>query len=196
MNQECRTIQGMLDEALDSPEDGALDGRALDHLATCRECRELYGRLRQLNEGLGELARSAERISEGISVSSVSRRWRPLAWAAAAAIALAGTWVGLYEGPFVSVDMPRQLVEAEPQGQKPSEVEVVAETETALMTIDLRDMPSRIAVPVESTNPRVHIVWLFEDSGPGPQERSSVEPPAEQVCTLDRSASEDRRPCG
>jgi hypothetical protein len=170
---QCADISARLDDWLD----GALDPvsqREVDaHLMACDSCRSAFaahGRMAAQLRSLGHLADSVADAPRGVRGARFATRLIRIA--AAIAIVAGGAWLA------------RQLLTA------PGETQIAqkgggsedpgfdgSDERPFEPVIQLVKDDGRISVPVESNNPRIHIVWLYEST------------PIPEVASNDESAS-------
>jgi anti-sigma factor RsiW len=170
----CSDIRAGLDDWLD----GLLDESTREvievHLAECPACAEFFARQRRLHQDLHALSHIADRIAS--TVPAVSRRkqaatqrvvrtqrtWIQIllpvvSWSAAAvlvlAIGLGGYYASVRErGPH---PLPGPLADNTPVPPPAQPEQVVA----------VSVLVGQLAVPMESTDPRIHVYWVYQETG-------------------------------
>ena len=144
---------------LDGELSAALKSRVDEHLAACASCRAAFDQMEALGGDLVLLGRAADRMAQ-----SAARNVRPLrtwrrAWAQAAAVLLliaGGTYLAIGRRDAnrpVAIRQPTALHD----GQYLSDAPVVVPPGVCRVE-------GHTAVAMASANPRVRIVWLYEDS--------------------------------
>jgi anti-sigma factor RsiW len=155
----CDDIRAGLDDWLDGPADAGLRREINAHLGECADCASFFEQHRRLAADLGALAGAAERMAEAAPRPARSGRqpWR-LRWYAAAVVLL-GVAIGVYRAAPWREDQPLRLAEVSPgvgTGDRPE----------ASSGFQVTFPDHRLAVVLESANPRVHIVWLYDETLP------------------------------
>lgn len=146
---------------LDGELSAVLKSRVDEHLAVCDSCRAAFDQMKGMGGDLALLGRAADRMAEGaMQRARPSPVWRQ-AWvrAAAVVILLAG---GIYLASVRRGGPGREnFVDRTPldRGGNGNEVALVPEGECRV--------EGHTAVAMASANPRVRIVWLYEDAGIG-----------------------------
>jgi predicted anti-sigma-YlaC factor YlaD len=163
-----RRIHRELDGELARKEQAAL----LEHLDSCNACRRAYQDLTQLRSALSELARATEPPGEHrapIALSSPSRiPWRSaIAVAASLVLVLTGWW--MIRGPRAHRAMNTivQIEKAAPVSHQenakpadaPSATAIAGKAPRARVRVQNQDV---IVRPVETANPDVTIIWIYE----------------------------------
>ena len=161
----CQDIRAGLDDWLDGLASPELRAEIDAHLAECAKCAGYFERQRRLAGDLAALGRAANRIAdlEPAAARASASRWQGF-WpaAAAAAIVVAG---GVFLANYRTSHRAVQRADSEVTSVEQSP------TTKAAPAFAVKTPEDCLAVPVESTNPRVHIVWLYKETLP-------VEPPA------------------
>ena len=158
----CERVMDRLDDWLDEALDARLRSAVDAHLAGCDSCRREFARHRALADDLVVLGRIADRIVD----APVQRPLRRVRWtrigkvvvvlAIAVGAALAGrNWMN--QGTLTQVVDYEPIV---PDGA-PTSVENMVPTRFEYEPAE----PGRhMVVAVKSDNPRIHIVWLYENT--------------------------------
>jgi hypothetical protein len=154
----CDDIRAACDDWLDGTADPSLEADIDAHLAACEDCAQYFGRLRAIEDNLALLGDAADRLADAAGTPAPKKRhaWRPLI--AVAAVLMFG---------FVA------LLRHQKQGQEgiPQLAERTGTTKHDLgsdrdpdfhMTVP----DDRLALSIESDNPRIHIVWLYQETLP------------------------------
>lgn len=157
-HEATRLIDAWLDGELSAAQQRALKG----HLAGCDDCRRACETQSALSADLKALGRAADELADPAQsmarhgARTVPRWWTaPLRVAAVVAISagallLARAWLG---PPRDAHDVPPRLhVDAESMTREP------AERPAVILAADR----SQMTVEVESSNPRIRIVWLYD----------------------------------
>ncbi len=158
----CERVMDHLDDWLDEALDARLRSAVDAHLAGCESCRREFARHRALADDLAVLGRIADRIVD----APVQRTLRRVRWtrigkvvavlAIAVGAALAGWSQMNHRAPRQVADRDRNV----PAGT-PTSDENRAPTRFEYEPAE----PSRhMVVVVKSDNPRIHIVWLYENA--------------------------------
>ncbi len=152
----CDDIRAGLGDWLDGLADAGLRGEIDAHLGGCADCADFFEQHRRLAADLGALAGAAERMAAAAPLPARSgvRAWR-LRWYAAAVVLL-GVAVGVYRASPWREDQPQEFAEVSPgvgAGDRPE----------AWSGFQVTVPAHRLAVTLESANPRVHIVWLYDE---------------------------------
>ncbi len=161
----CEKTRIRLDDWLDGLLDESARGEVNDHLAFCDECRALFKRQLDLQGDLVELGALADRIATGESRTASRRSWRVGRVAATAAAAIMLVWAGTH--------FARSWRIAQEPGRGESPVLPIAASEQPLPLGDLmvsridanqisiKGGPECVAVNVQTSNPKIQIVWLY-----------------------------------
>ncbi len=165
MRDCCNEIRLLFDDRLDDVLDASSKERFEDHLLECTSCCEAFDRLRELSDDLATLGDVADRIAEPGAVSPpVARRWfmNPGRWrrgVAAAAIVVIGLSLTLSE-------MRRYEMTPAPVPTNPPSSGFAEKTPTGEPSFSIATPKDKLAVQCESSNPRIHIVWLYDEVRP------------------------------
>ncbi|MBE7507400.1 MAG: zf-HC2 domain-containing protein [Planctomycetia bacterium] len=161
----CEKTRIRLDDWLDGLLDESARGEVNDHLAFCDECRARFKRHVDLQGDLVELGVLADRIATGESRIASSRSWRVGRVAVTAAAAVMLVWAGTH--------FARSWRIAQEPGSVESPVLTVAASEQPLplgdlmvsridaTQISIKGGPECVAVNVQTSNPKIQIVWLY-----------------------------------
>lgn len=161
----CEKNRVRLDDWLDGLLDESARGEVNDHLAFCDDCRALFKRHLDLQGDLVELGALGDEIATGESRSASRRSWRFGRFAAtvAAAVILIGT------GTLLT----RSMWSAREPGSAENPVPSIAASDQPLPLgdlmvsridanrISLKGGPECVAVNVQTSNPKIQIVWLY-----------------------------------
>jgi len=154
---QCKDIRAGLDDWLDHLADARIRAEIDAHLAECDACTRLFKRHQKINRDLTALSQAADRMADTVKSKAATSRapwWRPLLRVAAAILIVAGA--GLFVVRPWQPEAPVQIADngdaLPPDHQPPS---------PPAFRITVPD--DRMAVPVESANPRIHIVWLYQE---------------------------------
>ncbi|MCZ6817641.1 MAG: zf-HC2 domain-containing protein [Planctomycetota bacterium] len=158
----CERVMDHLDDWLDEALDARLRSAVDAHLAGCESCRREFARHRALADDLAVLGRIADRIVD----APVQRPLRRVRWtrigkvAVVLAIAIGAALAGWSQ---MNPRAPRRVVEFEPivPNGVPTSDEKMVPTRFEYEPAE----PSRhMVVAIKSDNPRIHIVWLYENT--------------------------------
>lgn len=166
----CGTAHEWMQRELDG-ELGSLQIQELRrHCEVCDSCRQRQRQLtaiRAATTGLAAITAPAERVPLVFTTRARSRRWWPVPVAAAAAIALlVGGYLALTASrpremvaPIALVPNPAGVPESRPSlALAPSQSS--PESGAVQVKVDIKNT-NLIAVPMETTNPKVTIVWTY-----------------------------------
>ena len=162
----CEKIRIRLDDWLDGRLTDEALGEVKDHLAYCEACRSHFERHLSLAEDLAALGRAANRMADHAG-PSVGRQRRRIGRIVAVAACLALVAGGIYYAGLSHVEfMPPVTSAPEAPRLVVSDRPAVPLGELMVRPVDERQVrienaPDCVAVHVESSNPRVHIVWLY-----------------------------------
>lgn len=172
----CERIRAHLDDWLDDLLGPANRDRVEAHLRDCGVCEAFFVRHRTLAADLAALGGAANRIA-AVPVAPKRRRssWLGGGLLRIAAGVVLMTTVGLFVARHFGglFRPPAPLV----QGHRTDEG---GTTRLESRRFHLKHEADRIAVPIESGNPRIHIVWLYDtperDVSPGGEEENDDMP--------------------
>lgn len=158
--RSCNEIRSLMADWLDSELSPALRSRVDEHLAACDSCRTAFDQMRAMGGDLTSLGLAGDRIAEsaahyGRSIPTWRRAW---VRAAAIAIIVAG---GIYvastrHGERGSDAVVERMAENANNGPDRDAV--------AVMPGGTCQVSGHTAVAMATSNPRVRIVWLYEDT--------------------------------
>lgn len=167
----CEEVMEGLDDWLDQALDARLRANVDVHLASCESCRREFARHRALADDLHVLGRIADRIVDAPAHSGSWRaRWTRIGRVAAIlAIAVGAALVGWNR---MNHGAAARFVE---KGSIAGPIEPIPDSHKRLARFEFEPSePNRhMVVSVESDNPRVHIVWLYENTLGKPAQPSS-----------------------
>lgn len=166
----CHEIQGHLDDWLDGLLEPAEQQRVAAHLQDCAACRRLFERHQAISDGLQALGQLADRMAAPPrEADRPARRWQRVG-RVAAAVLIVGTigagaaWYRLAQRADSLVHAPggpRQTGTIEGEHVGPS---TIPEQREALIHLVKGD--DRMVVRLPSKNPRVQIIWLYDQVRP------------------------------
>jgi len=198
--RNCPSIQDRLDDWLDGLVDVEVREEIDRHLAACPCCAAIFERHRRLAENLRSLGCAGDRLADAArpqasSAPSASRwprpshRWvgwqRPLATAATVILAVTiGFYILLPSRTGAPIGSRAALEPTRTANQEDSRAaETAAATAVpSASSCYVRAEASRMVVQMPTSNPRVHLVWLY-DQIPAPK------PPVEENRGPDSSSS-------
>lgn len=158
----CETVNDHLDAWLDESLDARLRSAVDEHLAECDSCRREFARHRALADDMFVLGRIADRIVDAPAHDRRRRaRWiRVGKFAAVVTIAIGAALAGW---SWAIRGVPRQFADNVPIAPAPAPN---PEEHTALCRFEYEppDPGRQMVVSVKSDNPRIHIVWLYENT--------------------------------
>ena len=150
------------------------ESRAFEaHLAGCAACRQEAEQQRRIDRLLGQGAGRVEAIPASLigtiegRITRLGRRRRTrwaLGLSTAAAVMLAiGVWLAVQDGDVRPGSRPiaEKPTEKEPTEQKAAPSVQGPSASEPCVRVALADPSEGIAVPLETTNPRVSIVWIY-----------------------------------
>ena len=154
----CDDTRAACDDWLDGAADSSLMADIDAHLAACEGCAQYFGRLKTLEDNLALLGDAADRLADAAGTPAPMKRltWRPLI--AVAAVLMFGFATLLRHQDRGSEDARRL---ADLSGMAIDDV--VSDPDPGFH-ITVPD--DRLALPIESDNPRIHIVWLYHETSP------------------------------
>ncbi len=149
----CDDIRSACDGWLDGTADTSLKVDIDAHLAACEDCAQYFGRLRAIEDHLAILGSAADRLADAAGTPTPKKRltWRPLI--AVAAVLMFGFVALLRQQDRGSEDIRRL---ADHAGTTNGDL---GSDQGPSFHITVPD--DRLALPIESDNPRIHIVWLY-----------------------------------
>lgn len=159
----CATCREQIDLRIDGMLDASLQSQLADHLSQCAACRRYDATQRALSGDLSALSR----VAEVVAAPRVSaRRWAPN-WmhtgkvAAALAFAVLCTWTFVRKSSIKLNESPAPVAR-DSTGDDPSTRPPVR----FAVSVEPTEAASRFAIPIETTNPRIHMVWLYDSVSP------------------------------
>lgn len=161
----CEKTRIRLDDWLDGLLDENARGEVNDHLAFCESCRALFKQHLDLQSDLAELGSVADRIAANGSGAATGRHWRGLRVIAAAAAMLALVVTGY----LLTRESSQELQSG--TGQKFAQIDgrelkPLGDLMVRRMgndRVQIKEGPNCVAVEVETSNPKVRVVWLYGD---------------------------------
>ena len=152
----CAACREQIDLRMDGMLDAALQSKLADHLSQCAACRRYDAAQQALSGNLAALSRVADALAvQQPRKSRVIPNWMHVGRVAAALVfAVLCTW-SFVRRPSIYPDVdPRPI----PRVSRPP-VQLAVSVEPV-------DNERRIAIPIETDNPRVHMVWLYDSDSP------------------------------
>ncbi len=162
--RSCNEIRSLMADWLDGELSAVLTTRVAEHLAACDECQAAFTRMHALGEDLSLLGSAADRIAESATLGVRRPRFWQQPWVRAAAVVI------LVAGGLVVVNVRRTALTPDVVVDRTSTHQKIANPavsldEAALVAAGDCRVSGHTAVAMASTNPRVRIVWLYEDAG-------------------------------
>lgn len=161
----CEDIRLLMDDWLDDFLDEAARERVEAHLQTCASCRSEFDRQAAITDDLATLGRAADRIA----ASRATRRPTPARWfqhstrwrrgLAAVAVVVLGLSLTLSE-------LRHQPASPEPEAARPAGATEAGGDAPPISAFSITTPDNKLVVPCESSNPRIHIVWLYDEVRP------------------------------
>ena len=162
--KQCVEARAAVEDWLDELLDDEARTRVAAHLGKCRECSDYFSRRRALAGDLLTLGRAADALAAGNMSKTSPRlvRWR--SWSVAAATVLFFLTAGLYLSEFRRAEEPASSV-----GTREPVLPGAANESRQAPRVSGRDFgmtcpEGRMLVPMASSNPRIHIVWLYDQT--------------------------------
>ncbi len=154
----CDDIRAECDGWLDGTADTILEADIDAHLAACEDCAQYFGRQRTIEDDLAILGDAADRLADAAGTPTPKKRltWRPLV--AVAAVLMFGFVALLRHQNRGSEDIRRR---ADHAGTTNGDL---GSDQGPGFHITVPD--DHLALPIESDNPRIHIVWLYHETLP------------------------------
>ena len=159
----CAACREQIDLRMDGMLDASLQSQLADHLAQCSACRQYDAAQQALSGNLSALSRVAELLAAPqLQQSRKTSNWMHTGKVAAAlAFAVLCTWTFVRQpsnhhppGPApVTINSPDNVSDAPPP------IRFAA-------SVDLVDEDDRFTIPIQTDNPRVHMVWLYDSVSP------------------------------
>jgi hypothetical protein len=181
MNLGCEKTKVRLDDWLDGLLPGEAADEIRDHLSFCHDCRALFERHRAVAEDLLTLDAVAHRIADS---PAAGRRGavRPLRWISAAGAVAAALLLSAYalwnRSAPSELDSPAHPTLIAGSGKKPapsrSRLSSVPGAATTRVTLAASDR--RIVQNMETEDPRIHVVWLYDTVAPPQNNESPIAP--------------------
>lgn len=159
----CTACREQIDLRMDGMLDASLQSQLADHLSMCAACRRYDAAQGALSGDLSALSRVAEVLA---APRVPARRWAPN-WmhtgkvAAALAFAVLCTWTFVRQ-PSIrhqSAPAPVPITSADNPSDVPPPIRFA-------VSVDPVDEDKRFTIPIQTDNPRVHIVWLYDSVSP------------------------------
>lgn len=194
--EACERVRSMLDDWLDGLLDGESTCRVEAHLTECSACAAWFEQYRAIAADLVALGQAADRMvlwprpsakADGEAVVRGVRRlirWR--SWTAIAAVLVVFVGASLY------VAIPRHSHQAGGDaslerraggdGSRDDHVQAAPRAQSDHDGFSVTCPEGRMAVPMESNNPRIHIVWFYDQLSPAEalQEGQPLPEPADE----------------
>jgi hypothetical protein len=158
----CNEIRSLMADWLDDELTPVFKIRVDEHLADCRECRDAFSMMQGLGADLVVLGRVADRIADSALSGSHRLRFWHNPWTRAAAVVLLVVGGAYFARVRLSINEETGVGERTRQGN----VVPLALIESTVHERDCRAI-GRTAVAIATANPRVRIVWLYDDAGVG-----------------------------
>lgn len=155
----CGTYREQIDLRLDGMLDAVLDARLSAHLAQCAGCRRYIAAQQTLSGDLATLSRAADVLAAPRTIQTHKMPDRLHAGRVAAAIALAVlcTWTFVRRAPIHP-----NIRSASVAVQQAEDAPVLSTPIQFAASVEPLDGATRFAIPLETDNPRVHMVWLYD----------------------------------
>jgi len=173
----CETHREQIDHRQDGIMNAAQEARLTAHLEHCADCCRYDAAQSALSGDLSKLARAANELA----ASRILKARTSADWVRIGRIAAALAFVALCTWPLLRQSSTKTPLE-------PSSIAINAIDDTPVPPLPIRfaaaiepvDGESRFAVPVETINPRIHMVWMYDSvlSGVNPSPASA--PSSEQ----------------
>lgn len=161
----CEAIRRRLDDWLDDLLASAERSEVEAHVRDCADCRSVFERQAALARELHTLGRVADRMASGGQASSSVRSYGRFLVRAAVVFLVATIALSAWQLARSPVDQlvargpDAPVVEERSIGRTVRPVGATSPARTFAVVPDRR----RLAVQLESDNPRIHIVWFFDE---------------------------------
>lgn len=155
----CDAYRDQIERRVDGLRDAEFEASLAAHLSRCRECRDYEQAQRALSVDLTVLSRVAHELTApSVAANPTGSGWIRIATRAAAiALVILGTWTIVRKPnamPIAPSSPPIAGTSNAPQLER-RPIRFAAHVEPLNAT-------TRFAVPIETDNPRVHVVWLYD----------------------------------
>lgn len=161
--KSCADSRSQIELRLDGMLNAAGQTRLNAHLSQCSTCREYDAAQRVLSGDLVLLSR----VADMRAVSSVPKTRRAPQWMHAGKVAAALAFAVLCTWTFVRRPSPQPRPYAGPTVvQPPAHEEDGAPPTRFTVSIAPADGDSRFTIPIETENPRIHMVWMYDAVSP------------------------------
>ena len=160
--RSCNEIRSLMADWLDGELSAAMRLRVDAHLAACDSCRAAFDQMQALGGDLALLGAAADRMAEGAAQRVQPTPTWSRAWVRAAAVILL-----VAGGVYFAVGRRGTIEPVEIVERMPIQGELLQPDRPAIVSPGECRAPGHTAVALATSNPRVRIVWLYEDSGIG-----------------------------
>ncbi len=182
----CELTRSRLDDWLDDLLDPNVQAEVDEHLAKCPACAQFFDRHRGIEDDLLALAAAADRLADASAHPRVRGHtgWRK-AVGIAAVVAILVTAGIVTVGSRGTGDNNRQVAGPPPTGTDGAGLEEPRATQNQnpiehsnVFAVATTGNDHRMAVEMESNNPRIHVVWFYNQvlpkETPGEVENNDV----------------------
>ncbi|MBK8270745.1 MAG: zf-HC2 domain-containing protein [Planctomycetes bacterium] len=160
--QECNDIRSQVDDWLDDAVSGERSAEIERHLAACDGCRACFARHESLVADLSALAGAANRMgSEKSVVTTTKSRWTRVSRAAAIIALTAG--IAWFTSGYFQADRETLIVENTGITSQPGPIINSSALPADELPFRVEVDDSHFAVNVNSGDPAIHIVWVYQD---------------------------------
>jgi hypothetical protein len=178
--EPCSEMRACVEDWLDDLLDAETRVRVETHLGECSQCRKFFARRRALTDDLSTLGRAADALAAAAAPKATPRimRWR--SWSIAAATVLFFISAGLYLSEFRRARETQSGVNEPPTTFSSGGKESPQVLSSPAGDFGMTCPEGHMLVPMTSSNPRVHIVWLYEQTSlpETPANGEDAQPPA------------------
>ena len=159
----CAACREQIELRMDGMLEAALAAQLDSHLSQCTACRRYDEAQQALTGNLNALSRVAESLAAPQNrETSTAPRWIHAGKVAAAlAFVVLCTWT-FVRRPSTKPDIAPAPVASDTTLNDPKTRPPVR----LAVSVELIDAETRFAIPIATENPRVHMVWLYDDALP------------------------------
>lgn len=160
--QKCNDIRSQLDDWLDDAVSGERSTEIERHLAACDGCRAWFARHESLVADLSALAGAANRmVAEKPVAPSAKSRWVRVSRAAAIIALTAG--IAWFTRGYFQADRKTLIVENAGITSQPGAIINSSALPADELPFRVEVDDAHFAVNVDSGDPAIHIVWVYQD---------------------------------
>lgn len=157
----CATFREQIELRADDALDAQVEAQLERHLSQCSACLHYDAAQRTLSGDLTTLSR----IAHSLAAIESSKPPRRLHWLHAGRIAAAVAFAILCTWTFVRRPEPKPVIDSTPVKNE----SIVADASPSVrfaVSLDPAEQGRRFTIPVETENPQIHMVWLYDAASP------------------------------